>query len=94
MIANLNRRKFLRNTVGAAIGARFAPGALQAAPGSLPEKMIGIQVGSALFLDEGTGQVPDIFRSKGAVNTIFLTTFTSPWADSLSGICPTGVRPC
>lgn len=38
--------------------------------------MIGIQAGAVSFLDEGTDKVLDIFQQRGAVNTIFLATFT------------------
>ena len=38
--------------------------------------MIGIQVGAVSFVDEGTDKVLDILQEKGAVNTLFLTTFT------------------
>src|SRR5213083_164493 len=38
--------------------------------------MIGIQVGSVSFVDAGADQVLDILQQRGAVNTIFLTTFT------------------
>jgi len=38
--------------------------------------MIGIQVGAISFVDEGVDQVLDCFQEKGAINTIFLTTFT------------------
>jgi hypothetical protein len=36
----------------------------------------GIQVGPDSFVDEGTEKVLDILQERGAVNTIFLTTFT------------------
>lgn len=39
-------------------------------------RMNGIQVGPDSFVDEGTEKVLDILQEKGAVNTIFLTTFT------------------
>ena len=39
-------------------------------------RMYGIQVGPDSFVDEGTEKVLDILQEKGAVNTIFLTTFT------------------
>ena len=38
--------------------------------------MIGIQVGSVSFVDEGVGKVLDILQERAAVDTIFLTTFT------------------
>jgi len=38
--------------------------------------MIGLQIGSISFVDEGTEKVLDILQQQGAVDTIFLTTFT------------------
>src|SRR4029077_17055887 len=40
------------------------------------QMMIGIQVGSVSFVDEGVDKVLDTFKERGAINTIFLTTFT------------------
>lgn len=40
------------------------------------EKTIGIQVGPDSFVDEGTDKVLDILQQGGAVNTIYLSTFT------------------
>src|SRR4030095_1182787 len=39
-------------------------------------KMIGMQIGAVSFVDESVEPVFDLLESKGAVNTIFLTTFT------------------
>ena len=39
-------------------------------------KMIGIQAGAVSFVDEGAEQALDVFQQRGAVNTIFLATFT------------------
>jgi hypothetical protein len=41
-----------------------------------PQKLIGIQVGAVSFVDEGVDKVLDIFQEKGAVDTLFLATFT------------------
>ena len=38
--------------------------------------MIGIQVGAVSFVDEGVQQVLDNLQKLGAVNTLFLATFT------------------
>ncbi len=68
-----NRRDFLKtgaSTLGAASLATAAP----AAPGG--KKMIGMQVGAVSFVDEGTDKVLDILQERGAVNTLFLATFT------------------
>ncbi len=39
-------------------------------------KVVGIQIGAVSFADEGTEKVLDLLQTKGAVNTIFLATFT------------------
>ncbi|MCX6625777.1 MAG: twin-arginine translocation signal domain-containing protein, partial [Acidobacteria bacterium] len=65
-MSEIDRRSFLK-TAGAA--------AVAAAP-SVPSKMVGIQVGAASFVDEGTGPVLDTLRQRGQVNTIFLAVFT------------------
>ena len=70
---NVDRRQFLKTA-----------GALSAAPllmrGGRPEMssshMIGLQIGSVSFVDEGTDKVLDIVAEKGAVNTLFLAVFT------------------
>ncbi len=75
---NPSRRRFLVNsgTFTAAVAA--APMATLSfteesnAPG---DKMIGIQVGAASFMDEGVEEVLDILQKKGDVNAIFLSTF-------------------
>src|SRR5207247_10581582 len=40
------------------------------------QKMIGMQIGAVSFADEGIEPVLDILQERGAVNAIFLTTFT------------------
>lgn len=40
------------------------------------KKTIGIQIGPDSFVDEGTEKVLDILEQKGAVNTLYLSTFT------------------
>src|SRR5262245_37649464 len=75
----LTRREFLKNSAGAAAAMAVAPAFATAAnPAEKPatQKMIGIQVGAVSFVDEGVDQVLDIFQERGALNTIFLTTFT------------------
>jgi hypothetical protein len=68
------RRLFLRATTLAAAGTAALPQFPSAAQAT--RKMIGIQVGSVSFVDEGTEKTLDILQEKGAVDTIFLTTFT------------------
>ena len=75
----LTRREFLGRTTArvaatAVVGPALLSSGAQAA--ELARKMIGIQVGSVSFVDEGVEPVLDIFQEPGAVNTIFLTTFT------------------
>ncbi len=72
-----SRREFIKTTTGAVAAATLAPADLPAAdqPAASPS-MIGIQVGAVSFVDEGTDAVLDIFQQQGAINTVFLTTFT------------------
>lgn len=68
-----NRRDFLKtgaSSVGAASLAAAAP------PTPAGKKMIGMQVGAVSFADEGAEKVLDILQERGAVNTLFLATFT------------------
>lgn len=75
----LDRRQFVKKTSGVAAAA-FAADFLRVqntlSAQSPMEKMIGIQVGAVSFFDEGVPQVLDIFQERGAINTVFLTTFT------------------
>jgi len=74
------RREFLNHSTRLTAAALVAPALLprigRAAENPVPAKMIGLQIGAVSFVDEGTEQTLDILQSKGAVNTIFLTTFT------------------
>ena len=71
--SKLPRRDFIAG-LGASALAASLPNVIGAeAP---REKMLGIQVGAVSFVDEGVEQTLDIFKEKGAMNTIFLTTFT------------------
>src|SRR5260370_23480232 len=63
------RRGFL-----GAMGAAAAPWQAEAAPDK--KQVIGIQIGSISFLDEGVEKVLDILQEKACVNTLFLATFT------------------
>ena len=72
--ARLPRRTFLQAATAAAIAPALLPAVASAAPKK--DRMIGIQVGSVSFVDEGVDPVLDIFQERGAINTIFLTTFT------------------
>src|SRR5437660_2846207 len=75
----LTRRQFLNQiTAGVAAatvgGSALATSIARAVESS--EKIIGIQVGSISFVDEGIEQVLDLLKQRAAVNTVFLTTFT------------------
>ena len=69
MSNQLNRRGFL-----GAMGAAAAPWQATAVPDQ--KQVIGIQIGSISFLDEGVETVLDILQEKACVNTLFLATFT------------------
>lgn len=76
----IERRTFVKNS--ATLGALAATGSLatlaplRAAKPAAPRKSIGIQVGAVSFVDEGTEPVLDLLQERGAVDTIYLTTFT------------------
>jgi hypothetical protein len=70
----MTRRDFLRTSAVALAATATPPGSIAAAEDG--NKMIGIQVGAVSFADEGIEQVLDILQERGAVNTVFLTTFT------------------
>src|SRR5689334_11674060 len=74
---NLTRREFLKSTSTAVAAAALAPALTPANARTIPRhKMIGIQVGAVSFLDEGTERVLDLLQERGAVDSIFLATFT------------------
>src|SRR3569833_218102 len=60
--------------VSAAAGAASAQTATPTKPKS--DQVIGIQIGSVSFWDEGTEKVLDILAEKACVNTLFIATFT------------------
>src|SRR5881227_1646085 len=70
-----SRRTFLK-TSAAFAAASIAPFATSFAAESKPRPIVGLQVGAVSFVDEGTDEVLDILQQRGAINTIFLTTFT------------------
>jgi hypothetical protein len=80
----LPRREFIKTTAAAA-AATAVPGFLSSTAAEQPSapKTIGIQAGPVSFVDEGVEEVLDIFQEKGAINTVFLTTFT--YGRGLSG---------
>src|SRR5947209_8058772 len=78
--SRIPRRKFLQTTARVAatgaIGSALLPSPVRGAETPASNRMIGIQVGAVSFVDEGVDNVLDIFVQKGAINTVFLTTFT------------------
>jgi len=78
--SHFTRREFLKTTSLTAATTALAPALLSqtavSAEQTSAKKIMGIQVGAVSFVDEGVDQVVDTFEQKGAVNTIFLTTFT------------------
>jgi hypothetical protein len=77
-----SRRAFIKN--GATLTALAAAGPLVgisplgalAARQPSDNMMHGIQIGAVSFVDEGVEKVLDIVQKRGAINTLFLTTFT------------------
>jgi hypothetical protein len=69
----MDRREFLETSTLLAGGALLGQIADRA---PAPRSMIGIQIGAVSFADEGTSRVLDTVQELGAVNTIFLATFT------------------
>jgi hypothetical protein len=78
----ISRREFLKDNAALAALTAAGPAAglasLHASDSEQPQlrKMIGIQVGSVSFVDEGIGQVLDLLQERGAIDALFLTTFT------------------
>jgi hypothetical protein len=70
-----NRRDFIKTTA-VATAAAVAPKLALSAEAKPADKLIGLQVGTVSFVDEGTDKVLDIIQERGAVNAIFLATFT------------------
>src|SRR5258706_2159492 len=74
---SIDRRAFLQGvSATAALAAASIGSQSLAAEPPKAAKIIGIQVGSISFLDEGVDQVLDNLQQMGNVNTIFLATFT------------------
>jgi hypothetical protein len=69
MSTEIDRRAFV-GAVGVGAASLLGQAAVK------PEPVIGIQIGSISFLDEGTDKVLDTLREKACVNTLFLATFT------------------
>lgn len=70
----VSRRTFVKRSAlaaGAAALARSGP-----AEGASSPPPIGIQIGAVSFVDEGTDKAIDGLQEMGAVNTLFVATFT------------------
>lgn len=72
------RRTFIKAGAGLVAAAGTSPAILSSAAVAAERtaKTIGIQIGAVSFVDEGTEQVLDLLQERGAVDTIYLTTFT------------------
>ena len=79
-LTDMPRRDFLKAgaslTAFAAAGTLPTTSVLQAAESPAARKSIGIQIGSVSFVDEGTEKVLDLLQERGAIDTVYLTTFT------------------
>ena len=78
MPREVNRRDFL-TTMAAGTAALNLGGAQPlafAAEKLRSQPVIGIQIGSISFLDEGVEKVMDNLQERAAVNTLFIATFT------------------
>ena len=74
------RREFFKTGAGFAALAAAGPlanlASVTAAEPTRARKSNGIQVGAVSFVDEGADRVLDLLQERGAVDTIYLTTFT------------------
>src|SRR5437762_1380224 len=82
----MNRRQFLEGTAVAVGSLLFDHVPLDSMERAAP--MIGIQAGAISFLDEGTDKVLENFQQLGAVDTVFLATFT--YGRGIAGRMPRG----
>jgi hypothetical protein len=71
----MDRREFMQSAAVAAVAAAV-PGARAIGATTKSDPMVGVQVGAVSFLDEGVEQTLDVFQRDGAVNTLFVATFT------------------
>lgn len=83
----MNRREFLEGSALVAGGMLLA--GVPASGQARAARTIGIQVGAVSFLDEGTDTVLDVLQQAGAVDTIFLATFT--YGRGIGGRMPRGM---
>jgi hypothetical protein len=76
MSSEIDRRTFMAALGSGAIASTAAVAQPSVPQQSKSQQVIGIQIGSISFLDEGTEKVLDTLQEKAAVNTLFLATFT------------------
>lgn len=77
MPSELDRRGFMTAAAYGTAAAISSASAQTIEPNKLrSQPVIGIQIGSISFLDEGTEKVMDILQERAAVNTLFIATFT------------------
>ena len=77
-----SRREFLKSSLkisaltaaGPLVG--FSPVKALSSYQFKDDMMHGIQIGAVSFVDEGVDKVLDFLQQKGAINTLFVTTFT------------------
>lgn len=73
----MQRRVFLKRLAAAAAASPLAVSSvLEASPPPARRTTVGIQIGAVSFVDEGTDTVLDLLQDRGAIDTIYLTTFT------------------
>src|SRR3984885_13176255 len=71
----MDRRSFIQSAAATAVAAAI-PGSHAFAAAKNSQPMVGMQVGAVSFVDEGVEKVLDVFQQDGAVNTLFIATFT------------------
>jgi len=78
MSRHIRRREFIPRSAGFAVLAGASPLTIPTSGAPEPaqsRKTIGIQIGAVSFVDEGTEKASEILQERGAVDTIYLTTF-------------------
>lgn len=76
--SSVSRRDFIKTAAVLSATTAIDPAGFAAEPADPDRgaKMIGMQIGAVSFVDEGVDRVLDLLQERGAVNTIFLATFT------------------
>jgi hypothetical protein len=80
-VPSLPRRDFFKASAAgfaavAAVGPSPFDSLLKASDPSPARKSIGIQIGAVSFVDEGIDKVLDVLQDRGAIDTVYLATFT------------------